>query len=158
MCDTRLKGAGSRNDFWILLLLVVAAGCGPAPETGPPMGDVTGTISYSGKPVAGASVTFIPAAKGMRPAVGMSDSAGRYRLSISGEKEGAIAGPCLVTIVLRAPYDGPVPEGVSPAYAQELFQNQGKPLIPEKYFSTETSGLSIVVKTGRNVFDFTLQD
>lgn len=135
-----------------------AAGCGVSAKSGPPMGDVTGTVTYNKKPVAEANVTFFPTEKGKRPAVGMTNSSGKYRLSISGTEQGAVAGPCQVAIVLRAPYDGPIPEGMSPGYAKEQFQNQGKPLIPEKYFSTQSSGLSVEVKPGRNVFDFALQD
>ena len=122
------------------------------------MGDVTGTVTYNGKPVADASIVFLPKTKDTRAAVAVTDASGYYSLNTSGELAGAIVGPFQVSIVARAPYDGPVPEGVSPAYAKELYQNEGKPLIPEKYFSPQTSGLTADVKPGDNRFDFELKD
>lgn len=142
-----------------LLLTILISGCGKLPNNGPPMGYVHGVVTYNGKPVEQASVVFVPTTVGTPAAVGITDSGGYYELSISGAKEGAVAGPYQVTIALRAPYDGQIPEGMSPVYAQELFQNQGKPLIPEKYFAAKTSGLTADVKADkRNTFDFALTD
>ena len=122
------------------------------------MGTVTGTVTYQGKPVVKAAVSFIPLEKGTLAAVGVTDGSGKYVLRSSGESEGAIVGTYQVTIILRAPYDGPVPEGVSEAMAQDLYQSQGKPLIPEKYFTTQTSGLTKEVLLGRNTFDFKIEE
>ena len=142
----------------VLSLLLASTGCSGGSHSGPPMGEVTGTITYQGNPVALANVVFIPQIKGTAAAAAVTDSSGRYRLSISGEQTGAIAGTYQVSIALRAPYDGPIPDGMSVAYAKETFQNQGKPLIPAKYFSASTSGLVAAVEPGRNTFDFDLQD
>ncbi|MFN0197011.1 MAG: hypothetical protein ACKVT0_09710 [Planctomycetaceae bacterium] len=149
---------------WYRLLILwggtvgIFAGCGTPEDAGPPMGDVSGTITYQDKPVVGASVVFLPTKKDTRAAVAITDAFGYYNLATSGELSGANVGSYQVSIVCRAPYDGPVPEGVSPAYAKELFQNDGKPLIPEKYFSPTTSGLTADVQPGHNALDFILKD
>ncbi len=156
-----LKTMPSSRPIHLLVLTSIAAaalGCGGSGPSGPLLGEVAGVVTYKGQPLAQASVTFFPTEPGARPAVGVTDGSGRYRLATSGQQSGALTGPCQVAILLRAPYDGPVPDGMSPAYAKEQFQNLGKPLIPEKYFSAQTSGLTADVKPGRNVHDFQLLD
>lgn len=149
----------SRRQFAVVLsLLLLSTGCGGGGQSGPPMGEVTGTITYQGQPVAQANVVFVSQNTGTAPAAAVTDSAGRYRLSVSGEMTGAITGSYQVSIALRAPYDGPIPAGMSIAYAKENFQNQGRPLIPEKYFATSTSGLTANVQPGSNAINFDLQD
>lgn len=122
------------------------------------MGDVSGRVTYKDKPVANANVVFLPTARDTLAAAAITDEDGRYRLSTRGVNDGAIVGSFKVSIVARAPYDGPVPEGMSPAYAKEVFQNQGKPLIPERYFSPSNSDLAAEVKQGSNSLDFPLRD
>jgi len=120
------------------------------------MGDVTGTVTYQGKPVVGASIVFLPSKREIPVGAAVTDSGGAYKLGISGREKGAVVGDYKVTIVLNAPYDGPLPSGMSLEAARETLL--GKALIPEKYFKTETSGLTADVKPGTNKFDFTLQD
>ena len=50
-----------------------------------------------GKPLAKASVTFLPEAGG-RPSYGVTDENGRYRLAYSMNEEGAEVGKCQVKI------------------------------------------------------------
>jgi hypothetical protein len=145
-----------RHTFWPLVF-TATLGCGQR-DAGPPMGEVSGVVTYNGKPVAEASVTFFPEAKGSLPAVGVTDVSGKYQLATTGQQSGAIAGPCAVAILCRAPYDGQIPEGMSLEYAKDIYQNQGKPLIPERYFSAQTSQLTATVKPGRNTHDFKLAD
>lgn len=140
------------------LVLALVTGCSNADPKGPAMGDVSGRVTYQEKPVANANIVFLPTARDTLAAAATTDDDGRYRLSTRGVNDGAIAGSFKVSIVARAPYDGPIPEGMSPAYAKETLQNQGKPLIPERYFSPATSGLSADVKKGSNALDFPLTD
>lgn len=149
---------GSWYDFWIVLLLAgVGVGCGSSDtNNGRPMGEVTGKVTYQGKPVAGASIVFLPTTRDVPVGAAITDQAGKYTLSISGRKQGAVTGSYQVGISLSAPYDGPVPAGMNPEYVKE--QYPGKPLIPQKYFSAATSKLTAQVKLGHNSFDFSLQD
>jgi hypothetical protein len=143
--------------IWVLVASL-SLGCGSSGKPGPAMGDVSGTVRYRGKPVANASVVFLPKTPDTRAAAVTTDADGDYRLSTYGVNDGAVVGSFQVSIVARAPYDGPVPEGMSSAYAKEVFQNSGQPVIPERYFSPNTSGLTAEVKPGANVFDFPLPD
>lgn len=133
-----------------LLLL----GCGP---TGPKMGQVSGRVTYKDQPVPKATVTFAPKAAGGLPAIGITDDAGNYQLTTTNPRDGALEGEHLVSIVAQAPYDGPLPPGAGAAMLEEL-QAQGKPLIPERFFSSTTSGLTADVKSGSNTIDFPLND
>lgn len=148
---------GSRTSV-ALFVFALVSGCTNADPKGPAMGDVSGRVTYNDKPVANANIVFLPTARDTLAAAAITDEDGRYRLSTRGVNDGAIVGPFKVSIVARAPYDGPIPEGMSPAYAKETFQHQGKPLIPERYFSPSTSGLIADVKKGSNSFDFPLND
>lgn len=143
-------------EFWILLVASsILVGCGSS-DSGPPMGDVTGTVTYQGKPVSGASILFVPTTRETPAGAAVTDSNGKYRLSISGQKQGAVTGAYQVSIALSAPFDGPIPAGMNPEYAKEIYP--GKPLIPQKYFSATKSGLTANVEPGHNTFDFALQD
>lgn len=155
---TAREGRSLSSKFGTLLLLACAVSTGCQRDTTPLMGHVTGIITDQGKPLVKARVTFQPTMKGTQAAIGVTDVAGKYSLSTFGQNDGAIVGPCKVAIELRAPYEGKLPESMGAAVAAAEFANQGKPLIPEKYFSPENSGLSAEVKPGRNTFDFSLRD
>ncbi|MDB5334643.1 MAG: carboxypeptidase regulatory-like protein [Planctomycetaceae bacterium] len=147
----------SLNKCGILLFMAaVSAGCGSSDADGPPMGQVTGKVTYQEKPVVGANIVFLPTTRETPAGAAVTDSAGKYTLSISGHQQGAVTGSYQVSITLHAPYDGPVKEGENPEYAKEIYR--GKSLIPEKYGSPTTSKLTADVEPGRNTFDFALQD
>lgn len=147
---------------------VVAAGCGPKGLTVYP---TSGTITYKGQPVAGASVQFMPA-KGS-PCIGRTDETGKYTI-LHGGKPGAPVGPCRVTvstIVVDASMTMPpgsaevTPGDLAKLSVESMAKRRGPPAkdksgIPAKYSSVETSGLEAVVTSdaSKNVFDFDLQD
>jgi len=58
---------------------------------------VSGVVTLDGKPLAKASVTYLPEAGG-RPSYGVTDENGRYRLAYSMSQEGAEVGKCSVKI------------------------------------------------------------
>ena len=120
------------------------------------MGEVSGTVTYQGKPVAGANIVFLPTTRDTPAGAAITESDGGYKLSISGHQKGAVTGSYKVSIALHAPYDGPIPEGMNPEMAKENYR--GKALVPEKYLNPTTSGLTAEVKPGSNKFDFALQD
>ena len=72
-------------------------------------------------------------------------------------ENGAPIGSCRVAISLTGP-PPPLPEHLAKAEAAaETMQMPGKPLIPKKYFSADTSKLKAEVKSGSNTFDFDLE-
>lgn len=140
--------------FLSLIVLVVPLGCG---TSGVPVAKVTGRITYLGLPVANASVSFVPDKLGTIPALGKTDKDGIYTLNTYGASDGAPVGWCRVAISLTGP-PPPLPEHLAKAEAAaETMQMPGKPLIPKKYFSADTSKLKAEVKSGSNEFDFVLE-
>jgi len=136
------------------LALGIMTGCG---SSGPQMGRVSGKVTYQDQPVANATVTFLPEAAGSQSATGITDASGEYQLSTFGKNDGALVGKHRVNVVARAAFEGKLPPGAGEAMLEE-FQAAGKPLIPQKYFNVETSGLSFEVESGSNQFDLVLTD
>ncbi len=89
------------------MILAMVAGCADGDR--PELLRVSGTITYRGKPLAGARISFIPADTSSRPAMAVTDQKGRYQLTTYDSFDGAVAGKHAVAIALRAPYDGPKP-------------------------------------------------
>jgi len=79
------------------LVLLVVPGCG---GKGKPV-RVNGSVTLDGKPLAGATVTFVPAgaARG-RMAGGITDGDGQFRLTTFAEGDGALPGEYKVTVDL----------------------------------------------------------
>jgi hypothetical protein len=106
----------------------------------PELGDVSGVVTLDGKPLAGATVTFVPqiedeeAASHVAPSSGMTDASGRYSLMYVKDVEGAAVGTHIVMI------SAPKPNG-----AESL---------PRRYNSA--SELGFEVKPGSNDAPFEL--
>ncbi len=128
--------------------VLVLAGCGRGDK--PPMADASGTVTYNGAALEGATVMFIPDT-GM-PSTGVTDAAGRFTFNTRGD-DGAVVGPGKVAIT--AVEQLIVVEGREPT-AQEL-ANMHNPLIPDTYGHPATSGLTAEVKADEeNNFTFDL--
>ena len=109
------------------LFVSAIVGCGSSLES-----TVSGTISYAGKPVPNAIVTF-QGKSGGPGAYAMTNDAGEYSLR-TGSNYGVLVG----------------------TYRASLQPPQGFEL-PAKYGSVRTSELEFEVKEGANVFDMTLE-
>lgn len=134
----------------LMVSLLVLVGCGK-PE-GEKTFQVTGTVTYQGNPVEGASVGFIPE-KG-RPAVGKTDAAGRFELSTFSPRDGAIAGSHKV-VIGPAPSDQPEPMPGEPGYKEP----EVKPQFPVRYSEAATTPLRVEVTPGKtNQFSFEMTD
>ena len=124
----------------VLAILSTITGCG-----GPKMPDVvpvTGTVTMGGKPVEGATVTFM--AKGApRVSSGTTDAQGKFSLSTYEPNDGAIPGENSITVTkfVKAADDAP--------------DAQPKNELPSKFASVMTSGLKREVKEGE-ANDFTI--
>ena len=137
------------------VLGLVAAGCGGDGKL--PRAPVSGRVTYKGKPVVGAAVSFLPETPGWRAGVGKTDDQGRYVLGTYDPDDGAPVGTCKVALSLRGPAK-PLKPGLGAAAAEELME-MGPPLIPIRYFDPDKSGLVFTIEKGKdNVFDIDLKD
>lgn len=130
----------------LTVLAIASIGCGG--DT-PPTGNVTGTVTYNGSPVANANVTFQP--NGGRPATGVTDASGKYTLATFGTSDGAVLGSHKISITPNIT-DVPMPETPDQASAEP------KPPFPKKYMNPDTSGLTADVKSGPNEVNLELKD
>jgi hypothetical protein len=113
-------------------------------ETAP----VRGTVTYQDKPLSQGTIMFVP--NDDRPsATGEIQPDGGYRLTTYTEHDGAVLGDHTVMITAVEDDSGKLPE-----------ERSGLPklLIPVKYSSNSSSGLTAEVKAGGNTIDFTLSD
>jgi len=126
---------------------------------------VHGTLTYKGKPVAGATVDFL-APGAPRPAVGNTDQAGHFRLTTFEPDDGAIAGKHVV-IVLKSDYQPAAntaqvendPAAIERAMLQSAIQQRrGKSLVPAKYADRKTTDLRIEVAPHENEVELNLVD
>lgn len=146
------------RDCWLVALLLapaLAIGCG-SKSKGPELASVSGTVKYRGKPLENALVVFLPDTPGIPSASGSTDTNGYYELMTHAPGDGAIVGKYRVTITARGP-DKVLP-GESPTGLPGGNTEPGDPLIPQKYFVPDTSGLSGDVKSGKNTIDFDLME
>ena len=90
----RFRYAALRSSWTLLLLL--SAGCGPS---GPEIASVSGRITMDGKPLANATVVFIP--ENGRPAGASTDADGNYVLNFSQGRRGAIPGKNAIRITTQ---------------------------------------------------------
>ncbi|WP_437223356.1 carboxypeptidase regulatory-like domain-containing protein [Planctomicrobium sp. SH661] len=134
-------------------LIMTFLGCGGSGA--PAMAKVSGVVTYQGKPLSDANISFVPESGPI--ASGLTDAEGKFSLSIRGTP-GAVLGEHRISITAFKPVT-PSP-GNKPSAAGSEDLNPAKPVsrIPEKYGSPETSGLSAVVVKQRtpNNFQFDL--
>ncbi len=133
--------SGSKLRFWFLscFVLLASAGCG-----GSNLGQVAGTITLDGKPLANASVSFTPlnTTGGESPgSSGVTDSNGKYSLSlVIAQDSGAVVGKHKVVIskIFESASDVATPQELANAS------------LPFHDFTFE-------VKSGSNTADFNLE-
>jgi len=157
-----------RYSFRIIPLCCLAMlGCTSGGREAPvPVFPVTGVVTYNGKPVAGADITFF-STDGDRSAFGRTDADGRYRLSTFSSNDGAIEGRHIVTIVKVSAPQQPAEQVASiesdayvpPGEGASTSPPPPKSEVPDKYGSQETSGLTAIVNADdNNEIDFELTD
>jgi hypothetical protein len=132
-----------RSIIALALLFTVALGCGrkQGMETAP----VSGKVTYKGKPVPNGTVMFVPAEG--PAATGEIGPDGSYKLTTYANNDGAVLGTHKVSITALQDTGGGLPE-----------QRSGTPpsLLPSKYLSHDTSGLTAEVKASDNQVNFDL--
>lgn len=121
--------------------LVSLLGCSSAP--GPKaevvdVVDVSGILTFQGKPLEGFRVTFMPV-NGERPATGLTDASGKFVLGTNAVGDGAVAGQNKVAVVWEGPQVAD--DGTGTPIDDPSKMPKPPVVIPEKYSNPETSGL-----------------
>lgn len=145
---------------WVGLTVACAllSGCGGG---GPTLTSAKGRVTYNGKPVAGASVTFMPTEQGAQVASGVTDAEGQFSLNTLG-RPGAAQGQYQVGVV-KATSQGDT-SSLTPDDMKKMVDAKKKPQskseIPVKYAGPQTSGLkaTVTAEASKNQFDFSLTD
>ena len=133
-----------------IVLCLGSFGCGSGGDR-PELGLVSGTVFHKGKPLSGASVTFLPDEG--RPATAITDPNGKYDLKYIRNTRGCKPGHNKVMITsLVEGRDDSIAEG------DDVVQTKPKPnkeALPPKYNSK--TELEKDVQPGKNTFDFHLE-
>lgn len=136
------------------VILLSLPGCG-GPSDQPDLGQVSGTVTFDGKPLSGIVVVFQP--ENGRPARGRTDAAGKYELTYIRNTRGTKVGHNRVEIAPSEEDDASVETEVdpdAPAARRPAKFKSGKPRIPARY--NIRSELEADVQPGENTFDFEL--
>ncbi len=148
-------------------LVVASSGCnkGPAkPDDLPELTACTITVNYKGAPVEEANVLLSPTSGNKFSAIGTTDASGKAVMKTDGKYEGVVAGEYRVTVKKMEKVD--VNLGGTPETPEEMAEYQKEAakakapesLIPKKYSSFTSSGLTVNVAEGTPVdetFDLT---
>ena len=141
----------------VVALTAALAGCG-GNSKGPELARVQGTVSFKGQPLKNATVVFFPNQPGARPASGITGENGRFELMTEVPGDGVVKGQHRVSITAREAAPELSLEQQSALSLTTEGAPVGKPLIPEKYFRFETSGLTTEIKSGANTTNFELKE
>jgi len=125
---------------FVVLLMALLAGCGDGGRRSKieKVVPVSGLLTYKGAPLGQHQVTFQPT-DGRRPAIGVTDAAGKFTLGTNKVGDGAPPGPVQVSVVFSPPeVDSLTATGIeNPAQLPKP-----KVKIPGKYGNVATSGLT----------------
>jgi hypothetical protein len=136
----RLAAAAS-----LCIYLTLATGCGSGR---PKCVVVSGVVTYRGKPLEGATVTFIPAKS--RPASGFTDVQGRFTLQTFSAGDGVVLGEHVVCVTKTV---------VDPTITEKTPYPRTTSLLPSRYGTPVRSPLKATVTAeGPNDFKFDLTD
>ncbi len=144
-----------RSRMFLVVVMVLPAVVGGCSSKSDGLARVRGTVTYRDKPLPNALVVFMPVTPGALPASGLTDSNGRYELMTMVQGDGASVGKHRVTVTARGP--DKERRGGAPIDLTGSNTEPGEPLIPQKYFMPDTSGLTAEVKPGGITADFELK-
>lgn len=155
------------NTVRIAVILAVCispfAGCRKVDENEPTF-PVTGTVTYQGKPVEGATVVLVAQSEGGRGAVGNTDAEGNFELGTFAEGDGAVAGSYKVKVfkyemVSEPPSDGD--DVMTEEEEEEMYTGveeveEAGNLLPAKYENPDRSGFTLDVVDQPSVLNLDL--
>lgn len=142
---------------WLLLAVCLSLMVGCSGPEGPETVPVSGTVTFNGEPLVGASVVFAPKEGAARNASGTTDDQGKYQLSMFGENDGSVIGPHTVSISMVAS-DGGTADAENPDESYEAaMSGVDSAAEPKEGEFPGASGIEKeVTADGPNVFDFEL--
>jgi hypothetical protein len=131
--------------FFVVTYVALAAAGGCGRKGGLETAPVSGKVTFKGKAIPNGTVMFVPSEG--PAATGEISSDGSYRLTTYTTGDGAVLGKHKVSITALADMGDALPEQRSPTPPS---------LLPNKYLSHETSGLTAEVVKGNNEVNFEL--
>src|SRR5687768_11537835 len=121
-----------RPNLALVVVTLIFTGCGVTSRTSP----VSGVVTLDGKPLAGASIHFVPEGSG-RDATGETGTSGNFTMSTFKPRDGVVPGTYKVVI---SPPTGAAdttqyatPEEAMAAAAKAPAKKAAGPAFPEKY-------------------------
>ncbi len=130
----------------LVLVALVAVGCGGGASDKPKVAAVSGTVTYKGQPVEGADVSFWKEGA-PRAATGKTDAKGNFQLTTFDPNDGAIIGNHTVTVVKVA---AAATMNAADMASGTTKAPEVKDPLPAKYADAKTSPLKSEVKAGPN--------
>jgi hypothetical protein len=155
----------SMNKFTILLMFLASTllGCGEE-STGRPTAPTTISVTYKGKPVAGANITLM-ATDDRTPGFGLTDEKGEAQITTYSPGDGAIVTSHQISVTKmlldKKLTDVPQISQDDPSYDPRDPPSVAPPknLLPQKYSLPTTSGLTCTIEAGKlNKVDLKLTD
>ncbi len=142
------------------LLLMIIAGCRAgdpdAKLNRPARVPVTGVVTFKGRPIADADVTFSNETSNTT-GTARTDSYGRFELTTFRDRDGAVPGPQKVSI-RRVDVINKTPPEVDVSAGGVAIPPEIRWIVPEKYADLKKSGLTAsVTEAGPNHFEFALK-
>jgi len=143
----------SHRFFLVFVFALITAGCGK-----PPMMTVTGSVKLDDKAVPSCKVGFFPDTEEFNPdrhgfGAAITDAAGQFEIAHPQGEKGIWAGKYKVTFEAWVTKAGkPVPADSKPSEVEGGVKN----LFPDKFAEPSRTTEKVVVKSGKNVFDFNI--
>jgi hypothetical protein len=152
-----MRAGIGRVPLAVVVLAAGFAGCSGGGGREPTLVPVSGTVTLDGKPLAGASVSFVPqAGTEGAGAFGTTDAEGRYTLDHRSGKPGIEPGTYTVSFSKMGLKDGsPIPPGKTAADVEAVEQ------VPRQYTpgfqsTNDTPATAALVEASGGTFDFAL--
>jgi hypothetical protein len=138
----------------LVLVLAVTAGCGKSK-----MSAVSGAVTLDGKPLAGASVHFVPEGSG-KDATAETDKDGQFTMSTLQPGDGVLPGTYKVVISMPLGTPDPTPyttaDDAMSGAAKAPAKKQSGPAVPAKYARPDMTPLTQEVPAkGKIVYELT---
>lgn len=155
MCNYLLNRMAKLTSCFAIGAVLFLQGCGGPEDTRPARNVVSGVVTYKGEPVEEAIVVFRPSEAGGQTANGRTDSEGVFTMGTFEGSDGVVAGDYTVMIskMESTGSSNALPEDDPNYDPNPKPEPPPKNLLPEKYASADTSGLTVSITEGKDTTD-----